>query len=80
MRIIVEDEGPGIDASERENIWRPFLRGAAARGHGGTGIGLTIVREIAEQHGGRAWMEAAPGRGARFTIALPVQLPAMEAR
>jgi signal transduction histidine kinase len=80
VRVVVEDQGPGIASSERERVWRPFLRGGAARGHGGSGIGLTIVREVAEQHGGRAWVDAAPGRGARFTIALPVERPAAEVR
>ncbi len=73
MRLRVDDNGPGVPASERERVWRPFERGGAARTRaaGGSGIGLTIVREIAEEHRGRAWVEAAPGRGARFVVELP---------
>jgi signal transduction histidine kinase len=73
VRLRVDDNGPGIPASERERVWRPFERGGAARTRaaGGSGIGLTIVREIAEEHRGRAWVEAAPGGGARFVVELP---------
>jgi signal transduction histidine kinase len=72
-RVSVTDRGPGVPLSDRERIWRPFERGAAAkhRVSGGSGIGLTIVREIAEDHGGHAWVEDAPGGGARFVVDLP---------
>ncbi len=72
--LSVADEGPGVPVREREQIWTPFMRGAAARAKGGSGIGLTIVREVVEQHGGRYWVEpAAPSGGARFVITLPLQ-------
>jgi len=80
LQLAVIDEGPGVKASERSQIWRPFLRGEAARGKGGGGIGLTIVSEVAEQHGGRAWVESAGTRGARFVIALPVTQPLAPSR
>jgi signal transduction histidine kinase len=72
-RLQLDDSGPGVPTKERERIWRPFERGGAARTRaaGGSGIGLTIVREIAEEHGGRAWVESAPGGGARFVVELP---------
>jgi signal transduction histidine kinase len=70
--LSVEDQGPGVPAREREQIWSPFMRGAAARSKGGSGIGLTIVREIVEQHGGRCWVEPASASGARFVVTLPV--------
>lgn len=71
--LAVTDNGPGVSAADRERIWRPFVRGSEARQRaaGGSGIGLTIVREIAQEHGGRAWVEDAPGGGARFVIELP---------
>ena len=72
VRVSVMDEGPGVAAAERESVWRPFQRGSAAAIAAGSGIGLTIVRDVAAQHGGRAWVEAAAGGGARFIIALPV--------
>jgi signal transduction histidine kinase len=72
--LSVTDEGHGVPAAERETVWRPFARGSAAADQGGSGIGLTIVRDIALQHGGRAWVEDAPrpGGGARFVVALPL--------
>jgi signal transduction histidine kinase len=73
VELSVADEGPGVSAREREQIWSPFARGAAARAKGGSGIGLTIVREVVEQHGGRCWVEPASGnRGARFVVTLPM--------
>jgi signal transduction histidine kinase len=78
VRLRVDDNGPGVPPSERDRIWRPFERGGAARARaaGGSGIGLTIIREIAEEHGGRAWVEAAPTGGARFVVELPDEGPA----
>ena len=72
-RVRVDDNGPGVPPKERDRIWRPFERGGVARTRaaGGSGIGLTIVREIAEEHGGRAWVEPAPTGGARFVVELP---------
>ncbi len=72
-RIAVRDAGPGVPAAERERIWGAFERGstADARASGGSGIGLTVVREIAEQHSGTAWIEAAAGPGALFVVEFP---------
>lgn len=71
--VAVMDHGPGIAPADRTRIWRPFERGAEARHRaaGGSGIGLTIVQEIAREHGGRAWVEDAPGGGARFVVEFP---------
>jgi signal transduction histidine kinase len=57
VTIAVQDEGPGIPDAEREIIWRPFTRGYAAMSKGGSGIGLTIVHELARAHGGSAHVE-----------------------
>ncbi|MEO7998685.1 MAG: HAMP domain-containing sensor histidine kinase, partial [Gemmatimonadaceae bacterium] len=71
--LSVSDSGPGVPASDRSKIFRAFERGAAARERavGGSGIGLTIVAEIAAEHGGRAWVETAASGGARFVVELP---------
>ncbi|HKG90832.1 MAG TPA: HAMP domain-containing sensor histidine kinase [Gemmatimonadaceae bacterium] len=74
VRLWVEDEGPGIDPADRERIWLPFVRVARDRhaAAGGSGIGLSVVRELVALHGGRAWAEGgAGGRGARFVVELP---------
>ena len=72
-RIRVDDQGPGIEAAERERIWEPFTRCArdANSAVAGSGIGLAVVRELMTYHSGRAWVDAAPGGGARFVLELP---------
>jgi signal transduction histidine kinase len=72
--ICVEDAGPGVPESERDRIFEPFYRPAGhdETEHGGVGLGLALVRQIAEHHGGRAWVEARPGGGSRFLVELPL--------
>jgi signal transduction histidine kinase len=76
-KLRVDDNGPGVPVMQRERIWRPFARGGAAlaRAAGGSGIGLTIVREIAQEHSGRAWVESVAGGGASFVVELPDESP-----
>jgi signal transduction histidine kinase len=71
--IAVEDKGPGVPKSEREKIWDPYVRlsRAAESAAGGSGIGLSIVRELVRLHGGRTWVEDAAGGGARFVAEFP---------
>jgi signal transduction histidine kinase len=79
-RISVTDAGPGIPAADRDRIWQQFYRLERDRGSAvaGTGIGLSVVREIVALHDGRCWVEdagsatGADGRGARFVIELPL--------
>jgi signal transduction histidine kinase len=70
-RVWVEDEGPGIDPALRDRIFAPFYRldRDANSAIGGSGIGLAVVRELAEMHGGRAHVESG-ARGARFVVEL----------
>ena len=72
-RVEVEDQGLGITAEDGDRVWTRFWRGSAARrlGVAGTGIGLSIVRELVQLHGGTAEAESAPGGGARFVVELP---------
>jgi two-component system sensor histidine kinase BaeS len=71
--IDVDDQGPGIPASERERIFEPFTRlsGTTRHGSGGTGLGLAIARRIADAHGGTIVAGSPAGQGARFTVTLP---------
>src|SRR5919197_5000737 len=66
--ITVRDDGPGIDPTDLPHIFDRFYRGAATRGRPGTGLGLEIVRQVAEQHGGS--VSARNADGAEFTLAL----------
>jgi signal transduction histidine kinase len=72
IRFLVEDDGPGIPADQRERIFDRFHRTDAARDRasGGTGLGLAIVRAIVEAHGGRVTAGASPEEGARIALEL----------
>jgi signal transduction histidine kinase len=73
VALVVEDEGPGIPPAERERVWQPFTRLREEDGtRGGSGLGLSLVRELVVRQGGRAWVEDAAGGGARFVVTLPV--------
>jgi signal transduction histidine kinase len=73
VRIWVEDEGPGIPEAERARVWEPYIRLERGEEHatGGSGIGLAVVKELVELHGGRAWAEDASHGGARLVVELP---------
>jgi two-component system OmpR family sensor kinase len=66
----VEDDGPGISDEDRGAVFENFRRAKA--GHRGTGLGLPIVRAIAEAHGGSVRVVPAQPRGARFEIEVPL--------
>ena len=68
--VVVADHGPGIAEEDMPRIFDRFYRAATARSKPGAGLGLAIVREAAEAHGGRATVESSPG-GARFRLSLP---------
>jgi len=71
-KLIVSDRGPGVPPALRERIFEPFYRlpGASER-EGGVGLGLALVKSIAERHGGSVRCEARAGGGASFVITLP---------
>ncbi|HUE24915.1 MAG TPA: ATP-binding protein [Bryobacteraceae bacterium] len=71
-RFSVKDNGMGIDPRNGDRIFGLFKR-IQNEGYPGAGVGLAIVRQIVEQHGGRIWVESQPGRGATFFFSLPRQ-------
>jgi PAS domain S-box-containing protein len=69
--VVVRDDGPGVPPEERESVFEPFHRGQRAGERQGTGLGLAICRSVVEAHGGRIWIEDAPGGGAEFHFWIP---------
>jgi signal transduction histidine kinase len=76
-RIWVQDQGPGIPHEQRQRVWEPYVRlnREAESATGGSGIGLSVVRELVSLHGGRTRAESAPAGGARVVIELPLSQP-----
>ena len=74
--IEVTDQGPGIALADQEKIWEKFYRTASGERttERGTGVGLSVVRTLAELHGGRAELESAPEQGSTFRIVLPAAI------
>ena len=77
--ITVEDRGPGIAARDLPHLFEPFYRGRGADRVRGSGLGLTIVQQIAEAHGGTCRRRSASRRRAAFTLRLPARAAAVSA-
>ena len=75
VEVAVEDSGPGIDPEHLPHIFDRFYRveGSRSRESGGAGLGLAIVRQLVEAHGGTVSVESTPGRGSRFAFRLPLR-------
>lgn len=69
VEFVIEDDGPGIAASDLERIWHPFEQGLAHQP--GSGVGLAIVQKLVEGRGGRVWVESAIGSGSTFHFTWP---------
>jgi signal transduction histidine kinase len=78
IRIAVKDQGIGMDQTEVKQIFQKFYRTKRAEesGEAGTGIGLSIVQQIVEQHGGQIEVTSQPGAGSCFTLVMPAPVPA----
>ncbi|MEO9324067.1 HAMP domain-containing sensor histidine kinase [Nocardioides sp. C4-1] len=70
-RLTVDDRGPGIAAADRPHVFDRFWRAEESRAMPGSGLGLSIVRQVADRHSGRVWADEAPGGGARLVLELP---------
>ncbi|MCI9888483.1 HAMP domain-containing histidine kinase [Micrococcales bacterium 31B] len=78
VQLTVTDTGPGVSADEVHHIFGRFARGTSERTSGqrsGAGLGLAIVRAIADGHQGSAYVDSVPGQGATFGLVLPVGAP-----
>lgn len=76
IRVVVEDQGPGVPPSDRSHLFERFYRGGRAgrrESSDGTGLGLSLVSEHVRLHGGAIWVEEAPVRGSQFVIELPLR-------
>jgi signal transduction histidine kinase len=73
LAIWVQDTGVGIAPEDQERIFREFEQAdnSLGRQHQGAGLGLALTRKLVELHGGRVWVESAPGQGSAFTFTLP---------
>jgi signal transduction histidine kinase len=74
LALTVADQGIGIPAAEHARIFEKFYRvgRSETQGRRGSGVGLALVRHVAEAHGGRVTVESRPGEGSRFTLWLPL--------
>ncbi|HXM31298.1 MAG TPA: ATP-binding protein, partial [Xanthobacteraceae bacterium] len=74
LTVQVDDNGPGIPADKRDDVFRPFLRLDDARNQNqvGSGLGLSIARDIAGSHGGEILLSESPLGGLRATVRIPV--------
>jgi signal transduction histidine kinase len=70
LLVAVSDNGPGVDGDDLPHIFERFYRARHSQAEG-TGLGLTIVKTIVEQHGGRVWAESEVGVGSTFYVELP---------
>ncbi len=78
VRVSVKDNGIGIDKDDQNIIFDKFRQAKSAakeQRHAGSGLGLSITRQIVEAHGGKIWVESKPGEGALFIFSLPSQVP-----
>ncbi|MGI0492816.1 CBS domain-containing protein [Alkalinema pantanalense CENA528] len=77
----VQDSGIGISPEDIVRLFQPFVQVDTSlnRQQTGTGLGLALVKQIAELHGGAVYVESQPGQGSYFTVALPYQMPTIEA-
>jgi len=75
LMLRVTDNGIGVPPEEQPHIFEKFYRvqSEATADIGGTGLGLSIVKSVVERHGGRVWVESAPGQGSTFIVLLPMQ-------
>ncbi|HEX76962.1 MAG TPA: GAF domain-containing sensor histidine kinase [Dehalococcoidia bacterium] len=81
--LVVEvcDNGPGLSAEEQQRLFQPYYRSQVDRQRlPGTGLGLSLCKQLVEAHGGKIWVESEPGKGSTFSFAVPLEGPAVKVR
>ena len=73
--FFVSDSGPGIPLADQTRVFDRYWQSRRSANKRGTGLGLSIAKGIVEAHGGRIWIESAPGEGATFSFSIPVEAP-----
>lgn len=76
--VRVRDHGLGVPPEDRDQLFTPFFRSSRTRDLPGTGLGLHISRRLAQQHGGRLWLETSADKGSVFALALPLARSTVE--
>jgi signal transduction histidine kinase len=79
IRCTVSDTGVGISPENQLRLFTKFFRAAdpAIEEQNGAGLGMTIVKNLVEMHGGRIWLESAPGKGSTFYFTIPIAMPGL---
>src|SRR5262245_51817097 len=72
-RVVVRDHGIGITSEDTERVFDRFERAVSPRKYGGLGLGLYIVRQIIDAHGGTIQVASQPGAGSTFTVDVPLE-------
>jgi signal transduction histidine kinase len=73
VEISIKDTGIGIYKEDIERLFEPFYRGKNASIESGAGLGLSLVKEVVDSHGGRLLVQSEPGKGSIFSILLPIR-------
>ena len=74
IQLSVKDDGIGIDREQQEKVWQRFYQVDPSRSErGGAGLGLSMVRKIAQAHGGYMTLDSIPGLGSTFALHLPLE-------
>ena len=76
--VEVRDTGAGLSPQEQQRLFQPYYRSEGDRSLPGTGLGLSLCKQLVEAHGGKIWVESEPGKGSTFSFTVPLEGPAVK--